>query len=160
MVQALSEWRVYLGKIGQGGVLSGVAVSFSSNKGSNSFLVSSDHSPIFILPDGIVPKSQKPWRFEQLWLENEGCHDTVVATWNEVSWGPPMVEVMKKIENCQNQLCRWSKNFACNISRTLLEKKKSLELVEAAVVRGGSMDVFLNLKSEVNELLRMEEKLW
>lgn len=122
--------------------------------------VSSNHSPIFILPDGIVAKKQKPWRFEQFWLENEGCHDTVTAAWREVSWGPPMIEVTKKIENFQNHQRRWSKDSVCNISKTLLEKKKSLELAEAAAVRGGSMDFFLQLKSEVNDLLRTEEKLW
>ncbi|KAL0008379.1 hypothetical protein SO802_009881 [Lithocarpus litseifolius] len=122
--------------------------------------VSSDHNPIIILPDGIAPKKLKPWRFEQLWLECEGCHDTITAAWSEVSWASPMVEVMNKIENCKNQLRRWSKNSVCNISNTLVEKKKSLELAEAAAVRGGSMDFFLQLKSEVNDLLRMEEKLW
>ena len=122
--------------------------------------VSSNHSPIFILPDGIAPKKQKPWRFEQLWLENEGCHDSVAAAWKEVSWGSPMVEVMTKIENCQNHLRKWSKNSVCNISKTLLGKKKSLEVAEAAAMRGGSMEFFLNLKYEVNDLLRMEEKLW
>ena len=48
-----------------------------------------------------------------------------------------MVEVMTKIENCQNHLRRWSKNSVCNISKTLLEKKKSLEVAKAAAVGGG-----------------------
>ncbi|XP_075645606.1 uncharacterized protein LOC142616692 [Castanea sativa] len=122
--------------------------------------VSSDHSPIFSLSNGITAKKQKHWRFEQIWLENEGFHNTVTAAWRKVSWGPPMIEVMKKIENCQNHLRRWSRDSVCNISKSLLEKKKSLELAETAAVRGGSMEFFLQLKFEVNDLLRMEKKLW
>ena len=31
---------------------------------------------------------------------------------------------------------------------------------EAAAIQGGNVDFFLQLKSEVNDLLRMEEKMW
>ena len=38
---------------------------------------SSNQNPILILPEGLEVKPQRPWRFEQLWLEDEGYHDTV-----------------------------------------------------------------------------------
>ena len=38
---------------------------------------SSNQNPILILPEGLEVKPQRPWRFEKLWLENEGYHDTV-----------------------------------------------------------------------------------
>ena len=41
----------------------------------------SDHSPIIILPEGILVKPQRLWWFEQFWLEKEGCHDTVARSW-------------------------------------------------------------------------------
>ena len=40
-----------------------------------------NHSPIVILPEGILVKSQRPWRFEQFWLEQEGCHNIVAQSW-------------------------------------------------------------------------------
>ena len=40
----------------------------------------SDHSPIVILPEGILVKSQRLWRFEKFWLEQEGCHDIVAQS--------------------------------------------------------------------------------
>ena len=104
---------------------------FPATKVQTLSCVSLDHSPIFILPDGIAPKKQKPWRFEQLWLENKGCHDIVTAAWKD------------GVKICQNQLRRWSKNFVCNISKTLLEKKKSLELAEAVAVRKGGGEVWM-----------------
>ena len=48
----------------------------------------------------------------------------------------------------------------CNISRTLVYKKKLLSKAEVATLQGGSVDVFLQLKSEVNEFLHMEEQMW
>ena len=46
-----------------------------------------------------------------------------------------------------------------HISITLVEKKKCLKDAEVAVARGGDVDsFFLQLKSEVNKLLSLEEK--
>jgi len=61
---------------------------------------SSDHRPLPILPEGFTVKPQRPWRFENLWLENEGCHDTVAGAWGIVPSGPSMVQVMEKFKNC------------------------------------------------------------
>ena len=66
--------------------------------------VSSNHSPILILPDDFGVQSQWPWRFEQMWLENRGCHDTVVEVWDRTVLASPMVAVVSKIEACQRKL--------------------------------------------------------
>ncbi|XP_030939909.1 uncharacterized protein LOC115964800 [Quercus lobata] len=71
---------------------------------------SSDHSPILVLPDGISLKSQCPWRFENIWLEEQGCHDTVKNAWKTISSEPPMPKVMMNIDTCKTQLRVWSKN--------------------------------------------------
>ena len=60
----------------------------------------SDHSPIVILPKGILVKSQRLWRFEQFWLEQEGCHDTVAQSWATAHSGSPMAAVIGKIDRC------------------------------------------------------------
>ena len=120
----------------------------------------SDHSPIVILPKGILVKSQRLWRFEQFWLEQEGCHDIVARSWAAAHSGSPMAAVIGKIDRCQTKLKKWSKKSGCNVSQTLVDKKKMLCKAEVAALQGGSVDVFLKLKSEVNELLRMEEQMW
>ena len=56
----------------------------------------------------------------------------------------------------------------CNVSNTLKEKRKkrkkrkklSLKKAKAEAVKGGSMNFFLKLRLEVNDLLRMEEQMW
>lgn len=71
-----------------------------------------------------------------------------------------MTSVMTKIEACKQQLTQWSKLTICNVSKTLAEKKNLLKQVKAAAVRGRDVDVFLKLKFEIHDLLRLEEKLW
>ena len=71
-----------------------------------------------------------------------------------------MAAIIGKIDRCQTKLKKWSKNSGCNISRTFVDKKKMLCKAEVAALQGSSVDVFLQLKSEVNELLCMEEKMW
>ena len=70
-----------------------------------------------------------------------------------------MTSVMTKIEACKQQLTQLSKLTICNVSKTLAEKKNLLKQVEAAAVRGRDVDVFLKLKFEIHNLLRLEEKL-
>ena len=41
----------------------------------------SDHKPILILLAGIPKHLQKLWRFEQMWMEEEGCHEAIESTW-------------------------------------------------------------------------------
>ena len=41
----------------------------------------SDHKPILILLAGIPKRLQKLWRFEQMWMEEEGCREAIESTW-------------------------------------------------------------------------------
>ena len=44
-----------------------------------------DHKPVIIHPRGVSVRPNKPWHFEQMWLEDEGCHDTMASAWSEGS---------------------------------------------------------------------------
>ena len=133
---------------------------FPKTKVSTLVCASSDNSPIMVRPDGITLKPQRPWRFEQMWLEKQGYHDTVKRVWRAVSSDPPMSRVIQNVDTCKNQLQVWSKKEFCNVVNKLSEKKKILKKAEEATVKGGSVEFFLQLKGEVAELLRMEEKMW
>ena len=56
-----------------------------------------------------------------------------------------MAAVMGKINRCQVKLKKWSKNLVCNISQTIVDKKKMLSKAEAAALQGGggNVNVFL-----------------
>ena len=39
--------------------------------------VFSDHKPLSIHMEGLPIRNQRPWRFEQVWLNDEACRSTV-----------------------------------------------------------------------------------
>ena len=119
--------------------------------------VSSNHS---IHLEGIVVKSSRPWRFEQMWLEDLGCRNTVVRTWDRNVGGSPMEMVVTKLEACQQSLTHWSKSSFCHVKREIAEKKKLLKVAECEAAKGRQVDRFIKLKSEVVDLLRLDEKIW
>ena len=41
--------------------------------------VFSNHKPFTIHIEGLPIRNQRPWRFEQVWLNDESCHTTVEA---------------------------------------------------------------------------------
>ena len=61
---------------------------------------SSNYKPIMIHPSGVVVKLKRPWRFEQVWLDDEGCNDQVNATWRVNTVGSPIRKVVQKIGAC------------------------------------------------------------
>ena len=58
---------------------------------------SSDHKPILICLNGIPRHRNKAWRFEHMWLEEEGCRDTVESSWLFDAPGQAMSRVEGKI---------------------------------------------------------------
>ena len=86
----------------------------------------SDHKPILICLNGIPKLRQKLWRFEHMWLEEEGCRDMVETAWLFNAPDQAMTRVEGKISHCQAQLKWWSWVAIGNITRLLNEKKKSV----------------------------------
>ena len=100
----------------------------------------SDHKPIIIHSIGIPGKKQHPWRFEQVWLDDRGCHETVHMTWNQNFGTFPMTNVAGKINNCQSSLEWWSKQNFGNITRQLVEKKKQLKQAERVAAQANNFN--------------------
>lgn len=120
----------------------------------------SDHKPIQIFPLGVTPRQNRPWRFEQAWLSEDGCHETIKAAWGAELRSPTMSLVGKKRKQCQRELRWWSSQHFNNITRTLKEKKHLLRCAEEAAQKGGPLDRVLAIKNDISVLLAQEEKLW
>ena len=122
-----------------------------------------DHEPIVVHPLGIPIRHNKPWRFEQVWLQDEGYHVTVEGVWSSVQGCiSPLVSVKTKLERIQAGLKQRSRNSFSNITKQLALIWKSLRDVETKAVHNGRSqpDLILSLKEELRTLLVQEEKLW
>ena len=101
------------------------------------------HKPFFILPLGILPRHQKPWRFEQVWLEKEGCHAMIRAAWRNGNMETSMALVEDNLKQCQIKLQWWCKVSFGNIVRNLVDKRKQLKKAKLLVANGGCLDQVL-----------------
>ena len=61
---------------------------------------SSDHKAIVIKMEGIVPRSNQPFKFEQMCLKDKGCSKTVNSAWGPSTRNATMPLIAGKIKNC------------------------------------------------------------
>nr|XP_023884545.1 uncharacterized protein LOC111996780 [Quercus suber] len=122
---------------------------------------SSDHCPIWIVPRALISTcASKPFRFEEMWLTEKGCTDTIQAVWAVSDSADPGTKVIKKVERCGIELKKWSlKNFG-SVRRELELKKKEIVQAEREAMRSGQNFRVRELMFELNKLMDKEARMW
>ena len=95
-----------------------------------------------------------------MWIDEEGCQDSVESAWRQPVHGNLMEQMEGKLKRCQLNLTWWSRNSFGNVTKQLKEKKEKLRREEEAAIRGGTVEGVLKLKREISDLLMKEEKMW
>jgi len=54
-----------------------------------------------------IPSFAKPFRFDEMWLFDRGCLDIVEAVWLSRGEEEEHDHVMRKIDKCGKELCKW-----------------------------------------------------
>jgi len=75
----------------------------------------SDHSPILILLEILDPTNlEKPFHFEEMWVGDKGCINTIKAKWGKRGFAQDGSGIVSKIEQCRKALKKWSNlHFGC-----------------------------------------------
>ena len=121
----------------------------------------SDHCPVWIVPrDLIFFAATKPFRFEEMWLTEKGCSDTIQAVWVELDSTDPSISVIKKIEKCGVELKKWSVKSFGSIRRELELKKKEIMKAKKNAMRSGQNFQVKELMLELNNLMDKEARIW
>ena len=102
----------------------------------------------------------QPFHFEEMWLADRGCSDTVLRAWEISQEGTPMFKVSKKLRKCKKMLKSWSKDHFSNVKEQIAIKKKLLWKAKEEAAKGGSYGVVVQLWRELNVLLDKESKMW
>ena len=119
-----------------------------------------DHKPLMIFLAGIPKKSNKRWRFKQMWMEDVGCKEVVENAWAHNSQGIAISRLEGKVDRCHRNLKWWSKVALGNVTRKLRENKNLLRLVAVEADRGRNIARVLRLKKDISTLLMKEEQMW
>ena len=135
-------------------------IRFPSTKIHHLDVTTSNHKPLWITPEGVDSSFHKPFKFEQMWLTDEGCTSTVEAMCRERVVDPWDTRVLNKIDKCGRELTRWSKKCFGSVRRELENKRKQLKQVENEAARTGNSTRMKLLEREVNQLLDKEAKMW
>ena len=123
----------------------------------------SDHCPLWLCSDDEnvkFYKKSRPFRFEAVWLKDEGCEVVIKKAWSGRNMGEPVDRLIWKVDACRSSLQTWSRTSFGNIRRLLTQKKKQLAQAEATSMAGDHHDQIRVLRSEVYELMVKEECLW
>ncbi|XP_075650105.1 uncharacterized protein LOC142620655 [Castanea sativa] len=113
-----------------------------------------DHYSIVINPKGITGRPCKPFRFEHMWLKENGCGKIVRAEWLSP------IQHSNSPLLCGDKLMEWSKRSFGSMRKQLEEKSKLLEKAKFAVAQGADYEAMKLLRMEVNELLDKESLMW
>ncbi|GMY05975.1 putative ribonuclease h protein [Fagus crenata] len=90
-------------------------------------------SPISIR---ITPR-KKLFRFESMWLTDEGCRSTVEVAWKSNSDGPHMMQLWNRVNRCRRRLSSWSRQCFGSVRRQLADKRSQLQAAELLSMQGG-----------------------
>ena len=123
-------------------------------------VTTSDHNPLWIVSEGMECKQKRPFRFEQMWMSESECGETIKAVWQGSYSESGGREILKKIETWGTELTKWSKKNFGNVQRELEKKHKLLAKAKGVAINGGPVHKLKKLEQEINLLMDREAKLW
>lgn len=90
-------------------------------------LFASDHSPIIVklLTDSDV-RQRLSFKFENLWLKENQCHDIVNYHWRHPLHGSPAFQMVSKLKGISHSLTSWNKIHFGNIPSKIKELEAKL----------------------------------
>ena len=87
----------------------------------------SDHKILWIKQSELDCSPRKRlFRFEEMWLSNKGCGETVEGVWQVSYEDKGNTRVTRKVENYGKALTKWSRDCFGNIRKELEKKRREL----------------------------------
>ena len=109
-------------------------------------------------------KPPRRFRFENAWLQLEGCVEVIRSTWNLPQSGYPMFQVCQKIKACRFALLNWS-NSRTRPSKHQIDQVRAVVAEIESNCQENPRDIAAainrqNARKSLNDLLAMEESYW
>ena len=105
-------------------------------------------------------QKKKIFRFEEMWLSDKGCSDTIEAVWLSSDFDHTNHQVLKKLEKCGVELTKWSRENFGNVRNELEKKRRQLAEAEMVAMNFGLNIRVRGLKDEIEILLDKENWMW
>jgi hypothetical protein len=124
----------------------------------------SDHFPL-LLEVGSMSRGKFPFRFENMWLQEEGFVDRVQGWWSSYSFdGPPSLILAQKLKALKEDLKKWNYHEFGNVSLRQQQLFRDLEALNCKESLGGlsasERDLQATTLLELDKLAHLEETSW
>uniref|UniRef100_A0A2N9EK22 CCHC-type domain-containing protein n=1 Tax=Fagus sylvatica TaxID=28930 RepID=A0A2N9EK22_FAGSY len=105
----------------------------------------SDHKCLWLscLPPVITRSKRRPFRFEEIWMTDGGCEETITKAWEMSKPGTRMFKVWHKLKECKKQLGEWSRKSFGNI-------KKQIEILQQRIKQAESLAIQDRVHANIN----------
>ncbi|XP_074282749.1 uncharacterized protein LOC141607292 [Silene latifolia] len=117
----------------------------------------SDHVPIMVLLDNRKAEGERGkgiFRFEQMWVGEEGCEDTIRRAWD------PGDDVTNNLRTCANELSRWQGANIGNLVKDIKIQRKKLLKINASERTESNVKERRKIKKKIARLINQEEQFW
>ncbi|XP_074271259.1 uncharacterized protein LOC141595187 [Silene latifolia] len=98
---------------------------------------------------------RREFRFEQIWVGEAGCEDTIRRVWEDGDY-----DVLETISRCADELKKWKGASTSKILRDLNRKRKRLSWLNENERFIVNVKERRRLMGEITHLLRQEEMFW
>ncbi|KAK9688646.1 hypothetical protein RND81_09G000600 [Saponaria officinalis] len=116
----------------------------------------SDHAPVMVYLNkrqvGEVHSFSKPFRFEQIWIGEEGCEDTIRRAWESGN-----DDVSDSLRRCAGELKAWKGINIGKIMKAIHQKRRRIKRLNEGGRTLAQIREREELVAEVAQLLKQEE---
>ncbi|XP_074306059.1 uncharacterized protein LOC141641287 [Silene latifolia] len=117
----------------------------------------SDHTPLLVLLDAKAEQGEKggrKFRFEQMWVEEDGCEETIRRAWD------PGDDVADNVQRCAKELMSWRGANVGKILRDLKIQRKKLQKLDGCPRSMSNVQERRAIKLTIAKLIKQEEQFW
>lgn len=117
---------------------------------------SSDHSPIFLVPQQIVKTgSSYRFRFENAWLTDPMCEQLVKDGWE----GDMRANIKYKVKACSERLAIWGKEITGNFSGRIKACKNEMKFYRSGRDEN-SQEKYKEARKQMAQIMNQREIFW
>ncbi|KAF9609262.1 hypothetical protein IFM89_014456 [Coptis chinensis] len=122
---------------------------FSGYRVHHVLATSSDHKFLILklLQDRVTVR--RPFRFEIMWVQHEGCQEQIRNAFHNEVRGSPSFVLCKKLQNCQEKLKWWNKHVFGEVEHKL----------DCVLQRLSEIQSLIENDNDTEDLFRVENDL-
>ncbi|RYR42019.1 hypothetical protein Ahy_A08g038468 [Arachis hypogaea] len=122
--------------------------------------ISSDHCPI-VLNINQVQRMEKNFKFEAFWTDHDECENVVKKGWDKENiHGRDWEGITRKMENCKEELKKWTKKTFKSADKEIYKLKEELKKLQDSNLTQEKQEKIQLIKEDIAILWKLEEKYW